>query len=430
MNLFITFHQNSRKLVNDFISIFNQKSKSNIIIDAITLGLYFLAILSIPLCSFRVGLNKITWALTILFLLFMILSLILFSKIEINKLSFSILIFIIWITICAIVNINLHNGIGLTPILLLLSTFIIYLFVTQNKQYRNLFMILILLAMSIFMLCYTYFYFDDLVSLNFKRLGENFGDINDIAICLGIGFSLYFYLIFNSNFNILKIIFEVIFLLMFGLCGLSTGSKIFILIIVVTSLFSIIKFMIRLHIKWYICILIIVSLIVVFVLILNLPAFATIKNRILEFLNPKEKDDSTDLRLQMFIDGFYMFLRRPLFGFGVSGYFTSSSIGGCWSHNNFSELLCSYGLIGFILFYIPYILVLKKKKEVFASNQNNLFIVLAIVFVCCMFSVALESQKIFAYSIPVFYSLYDESNIVLFDIKTCKIIRTHKIDKA
>lgn len=427
MNLFIKFHQDLRKIVNNFISIFSKKNKWNIVIDSIALVSYFLAILSIPLCSFRIGLNKITWVLTILFLLFMMLSIILFSKVQINKLSFSILLFIIWITICAMININLHNGIGFTPILLLLSTFIIYLFVSQNKQYRKLFMILILLAISIFMICYTYSYFDDLISLNFKRLGENFGDINDIAICFGIGFSLYFFLIFNSNFNVLKFIFEIMFLLMFGLCGLSTGSKIFILVIVVTSLFSIIKFMVRLHIKWYVCILIILSLIVVFVLILNLPAFGTIKNRVLEFLNPKEKDESTYLRFQMFIDGFYMFLRRPLFGFGISGYFTSSSIGGCWSHNNFSELLCSYGLIGFILFYIPYILVFKNKKQIFTSNQNNLFLVLSIAFICCMFSVALESQKIFAYSIPVFYSLYDQNNVVVFDIKRFKELKEKEI---
>ena len=421
MSFLKTFWKKSKQnLLDKFALLFESKSKLNITIDIIALLSFFAAFLSIPLCSFRAGLNKITWLFTIIFLMAMLISIILFGKIQIDKLSFSIILFVVWTAICTFVNIKLHDDIVFTPILLMIFTCLTYIFISQNKQYRDLFVTVVFLSILIFTLSYVIFYFDELKSLNFKRLGENFGDINDIAICFGIGFAICFSLIFNLKFNIIKVILLFITLLLLGLCGLSTGSKIFLLIICVTSLFTVIKFMNKKHLKWYFYILIILGLVLLFILIINLPAFETIKRRLLDFLNPKSGDQSTSLRLQMFIDGFYMFLRRPLFGFGSSGYFTSSSIGGCWSHNNFSELLCSYGLIGFILFYIPYFLAIRSKKENKNKYLNDVGSILMVTFICCMFTVALESQKVFAYSIPIFYSLYDSNPVVLFDIKKFK----------
>lgn len=421
MSFLKTLWQKSKQnLLDKFALLFESKNKLNIAIDIIALLSFFAAFLSIPLCSFRAGLNKITWLFTIIFLIAMLISTILFGKIQIDKLSFSILIFVVWILICTFININLHDEIVLTPALLSILTCAIYLFISQNRQYRNLSVHILFISAIVFMGCYIALYFNELKSLDFTRLGGYFGNINDIAIYFGLGFSICVSLIFNSKFNIFKFLCLFIFLLLFGLCGLSTGSKIFLLIICVTSLFTIIKFMNKKHLKWYFYILIILGLALLFILIINLPAFETIKSRLLDFLNPKSGDHSTSLRLQMFIDGFYMFLRRPLFGFGSSGYFTSSSIGGCWSHNNFSELLCSYGLIGFILFYIPYFLAIRSKKENKNKYLNDVGSILMVTFICCMFTAALESQKVFAYSIPIFYSLYDSNPVVLFDIKKFK----------
>ena len=409
-----------QNLIDKCSSLFGTKSKVNIVIDIVALIFFFAAFLSIPLCSFRTGLNKITWFFTIMFLLSMFISIVLFNKLEIDKLSASLMLFTIWIIICTLVNINLHSELVLTPVLLSISTCLIYMFLFQNKQYRELMISIVFVAAFVFMLFYVVFYFDELKSLNFKRLGNEFGNINDIAITFGIGFSICFSLIFNSKFNVFKFIALFVSLLLLSLCGLSTGSKIFILIICVTSLFTIIMFMRSKHLKWYFYVIIILGLSLLLVLVLSLPAFETIKNRLLVFLNPKSNDKSTSLRLQMFIDGFYMFLRRPLFGFGSSGYFTSSSIGGGWSHNNFSELLCSYGLIGFIVFYIPYILAIKSRRKNSTNYLNDVGSILMVTFICCMFAVALESQKVFAYSIPIFYSLYDSNPIVLLDIKKLK----------
>ena len=107
MSFLKAFWQKSKQnLLDKFALLFESKSKLNIAIDIIALLSFFAAFLSIPLCSFRAGLNKITWLFTIIFLIAMLISTILFGKIQIDKLSFSILLFVIWILICTFININ------------------------------------------------------------------------------------------------------------------------------------------------------------------------------------------------------------------------------------------------------------------------------------------------------------------------------------
>lgn len=415
------FYQNSiKKVLNKLTESFRDKSNVNKIVDICALMFFSLAFLSIPLCSFKVGLNKITWIFSILFLVLMTVSIILDGIITIDKISISLILFVIWITICLIVNINLHSKIVITPIFLSIVTFIIYTYLSRNKKYRNMYFNSLLYSLTIFMIVYIMTYYKELISLNFTRLGDKFGNINDIAISFGIGFSVCFSFILHSKFNILRFLILFALLFLFGFCGLSTGSKIFVLIITASMIFSIFVFMRTKKLKWYWYIISALIVFLVAIVVLNLPAFETMKERIFMFLNPKSKDKSTDIRFTMFVDGIYMFLRRPLFGFGISGFFSSSSFGNCWSHNNFSELLCSYGMIGFILFYIPYILVIKNIINGKSNKLNDFSSVIMIVFICCMFSVALESQKVFAYSIAIFYSLYESEQIELLNINKLK----------
>ena len=64
------FYQNSiKKVLNKLTESFRDKSNVNKIVDICALMFFSLAFLSIPLCSFKVGLNKITWIFSILFLL-------------------------------------------------------------------------------------------------------------------------------------------------------------------------------------------------------------------------------------------------------------------------------------------------------------------------------------------------------------------------
>lgn len=418
MNMLSKFCQRLKKnLINKCTQLFGKKTKLNVFIDMLALFSFFISFLSIPLFSFRAGLSKITWIFTMLFLLLMFISMFLFGKIQIDKISLSLLLFVIWMMICSLVSLNLHSDFYLTPVLLSIVTLIVYMFLYQNKQYRMLFMHLLFLAIILFTLYYVILYFDDLKSLDFNRLGGYFGNVNDAAIALGVGFSLCVYYMINSKFSFCRFILLLLLLLVFTFCGLSTGSKIFVLITICASVGSMIIFMRIKKARWYWYLISFICLVLIAFAILNIPAFRVIKDRLLSFISLNNKDNSTIIRFNMFIDGFYMFLRRPVFGFGIRAFYVSSSFGNGWSHNNFSELLCSYGLVGFVLFYIPYFLAIKSKcvTKKFINDPAN---ILMIIFICCMFSVALESQKIFAYSIPVFYTMYNSScPIELFQYK-------------
>jgi O-antigen ligase len=160
--------------------------------------------------------------------------------------------------------------------------------------------------------------------------------------------------------------------------------------------------------RFYISLIIVGVSIGIFVLLLNLPFFSTMKDRFLTMFSTltnksiegtNTSDMSTIGRIQMFQNGVEMFFRKPLFGYGVNGFFVSSSYGGSWSHNHFSETLCSFGLLGTILYHIPFYYSIKGFFDKNRSKNSNISLILICFFVMMMFSVALVSQKIFAYTI-------------------------------
>lgn len=57
-------------------------------------------------------------------------------------------------------------------------------------------------------------------------------------------------------------------------------------------------------------------------------------------------DDQEDLMVK----GIELFLQRPLFGWGVSGFATASGTG-FYSHSNYVELLADFGIVGTLLYY-------------------------------------------------------------------------------
>lgn len=107
---------------------------------------------------------------------------------------------------------------------------------------------------------------------------------------------------------------------------------------------------------FFICV-IVISLIVVAVR--TLPVFATISMRMDSIVNSLVGDKAADVtdqnRMKMVREGLEAFYSSPLFGKGTGH---SSNLFGAYSHNNFVELLMNYGIIGFGLYYIPYLILI------------------------------------------------------------------------
>ncbi len=91
-------------------------------------------------------------------------------------------------------------------------------------------------------------------------------------------------------------------------------------------------------------------------------------------------------RFELFANGVYFFIRSPILGHGENAYTElNSAVFGInmYSHNTYVELLTNLGLVGFLLYYIPYfktIMALRKASR--KRTKDNL------AFLFCAFMLA------------------------------------------
>lgn len=127
--------------------------------------------------------------------------------------------------------------------------------------------------------------------------------------------------------------------------------------------------------KFLLIVLLVVAIIVALNLLKNIPAFSTIFTRfelLFEGLLQGGSSYHTDeTRADMISVGLAAFWERPIFGNGT-GY--SYRLFSTYSHNNYVELLMNYGLIGFLIYYVPYAILLVrlwrrvKQQDVYAMH--------------------------------------------------------------
>lgn len=369
-----------------------------------------LLIFSIPVFSYQSRLYLITWALTVLLVGIVFVDIIFIKKkFFVDIVILSLLCFCLFAVISS--ALNRFKGFGFTPLFLCVLATFVYHFLKQNKDLRieHIF-IVSLIGLSAFLLVFIVVYREKLLHFDFSsRLGGDFGDENDIAIANALGFTLSFYFLLFDKKVFVKIL-SAILAVLFGLCGLASGSKIFILLAAVIFMFLIAYKNGRKRL-WLTILMLCVFLLII-ILIFSMPQFSTIKERCLSFIatltgisfgNVDGNDLSTIFRMNMFRNGLQMFLRKPLFGFGIDGFSVYGGMNEGWSHNHFSESLCDFGILGTIAFHIPMIaslFLLKKKSS--ATRLKPLLIML--FFIVCMSSVALFSAKLFSLFSPVMYA--------------------------
>lgn len=370
--------------------------------------------LSIPLFSLVGRFSFITWVLTGLMAILIILNLLFFKPIRVTTVSLSLVMFCVFAMLST-------AGSGFktflsTPLLNTLLILLLYTyFISQNSKQKKICLSSLFLSLIIFLLIFCISIIPDLKAGNITRLGGKFGDENDIAVILSLGaaFSLFYFLKYKKWY--IKTI-NGLLMLIFSASSFTTGSKIAIVLLLLVS-FAIIF----LHFgrkKWYISIIIVAIVILTLVGLLQLSIFKLFKDRILDMLyslvgkqygvNP---DSSTIGRTEMFINGLSLFLRRPLFGYGFNGYHVFSTHHSGWSHNHFSETLCNYGLIGTFFYHVPFVLSLKNKKD-----KNEFCYIGTIFFIVSMLSIALFKEKMFAFSAGLFFSNAKSTTLIEYNI--------------
>jgi len=94
-------------------------------------------------------------------------------------------------------------------------------------------------------------------------------------------------------------------------------------------------------------------------------------------------EESTNIRLDMIQEGWALFLQKPLFGWGL-GAFTVLSKWNMYSHNNYTELLVSVGLIGTIAYYFLYVYLIVKGLQLLKTGKERSYYILAISILVAM----------------------------------------------
>lgn len=376
----------------------------------IILTLFALTIYSIPTFSFIYGFSFITWGLTIALFVLIVLKIIFIDKIiQVDYISCSIILFVVLSVISS--ALNGFVNFSFTSIFMSISTFIVYTFLLNNKKSTRNFIMVTYIASVMFLVTFIISNFNSLIHFDFERLGGEFGNVNDVAIFIGICTAISIYYSFFGKTIFLKI-FAALILVVSAYCGLSTGARILIFTTIFCFFTTIICFFGKK--RWYFSIMFVGIFAIALILIFSLPTFYSLKIRLLSMFSsifgingdqPTYVDHSSINRVHMFFNGLEMMMRKPLFGYGFHGFHNYSSFGEIWSHNNFSETLVCFGLLGTICYFYPFVVSLKRSVLQLKYSKNiTLLFVLFVFYFICMFSFAFDVQKLFSFTAGILYA--------------------------
>ncbi len=309
----------------------------------------FLYMFSLPSFSGRSGWNYIPYGLMALLMVVVFLYTFLYSKFEFKWYLLFLPLFCAWALIGTIFYSHQFRD-WLTLPLLTITFFVFYYAFKAINDFKRSFLIIMcaLLAFCVYFLC---IYYEDL--LNFAdfssfRLGFYFDNVNAIAGYMSLGFAIALYFLFCSKRNIFYI--YLIPLVVFAIIGISTGSRTFlvdILLLVVGAL------IIRFKDHKVALVISLVCLIVALVVLINLPFLSTMKSRLTAMFSTlfgSGSEGSTTTRILWQIYGVTLSSGNLIIGYGADGFAIASGVG-TYTHGNYAEVICDFGIVGFLIYY-------------------------------------------------------------------------------
>ena len=210
-----------------------------------------------------------------------------------------------------------------------------------------------------------------------NRLGSGINNVNAIAHGLVAGTISMLTLGFFYNRKLL------FFLIPLVLCCLAAGSRTATLSLIAGVLLIIyfyIKSINNESTRVSRAIIVVIIIIAIWAILRNLPG---VRDVIIRFENSISiltgkgshlKESSTETRLDYINKGWQQFLKSPIWGNGIgcAGYAINEEHYVTYLHNNYMEMLASGGIIGFLLFYTPYFMLLNTfRKRIFVLHEKN-----------------------------------------------------------
>lgn len=126
-----------------------------------------------------------------------------------------------------------------------------------------------------------------------------------------------------------------------------------------------------------------------------------------------DADHSSKERIQLLIDGFELFQNAPIFGIGLDNF---RHFLGLYAHNTYLELLVDLGIIGFIIYYAIYIIIIKQILKMENSNLKKLLITMILILLVMDFTTVTYFNKLIIFILLyIFYIAEKNKKILLKD---------------
>lgn len=299
--------------------------------------------------------------------------------------------------------------IGWTTLLLMLITLVVFYYAFVAINNNKIILIALLAAFLVFAFYFAYVYRDKIIHLQLSsdRIDIYFDNQNTIGFYFAIAYALSLFcgLFYKRKLELLYLIPAALFLFL----GLFTGSRAFLVSVVIGS---IVIMYLKLRNHKIIFLIALGCLIGLLFVLINISTFAFLKDQFdrtlytLFGIGNSKVDTSTVQRAVWPGYAFYLGGRNLIFGYGVNGFSIYSGVG-TYSHNNFAEVLCNFGIIGFVLFnaclIIPFLLSFKPKSK-------DLYLVSILFFVYVfrsLFGVVYYSKETYLVLALIFYLTRD-----------------------
>lgn len=212
------------------------------------------------------------------------------------------------------------------------------------------------------------------------RIGDRLSNTNEIGWYAAFGTIISIFMLAHKNISFFWKAVCIVEIVLGTIVTFLSGSKMALIIlvsgaIVIFMISSIQAQTVKRSLKY-----IIIGILTIFVLnylLDNVEAFHSIKERLDVYLGTiggTNVGDSSEIERAQYIKiGLDVFSDHILFGAGTA---SSSYYIGVYSHNNFVEVLMNSGLIGFILFYFPYVRLLWENIRGLHHQKENHYYIL------------------------------------------------------
>ena len=219
------------------------------------------------------------------------------------------------------------------------------------------------------------------------RIGSEINDnVNVVAFCLGFLYTIIFW-----SYTTEKKLWKLLLVVILVAISFFTGSKKTIVILLMNLIMYLLLEKGKVN-KWF---KVFFALVIIANLIFNIEPLYNVIGRRLEnmYYTISDKNEtlvysySTNVREKMITEGFNLFKENPIIGGGWGFFATRTHYGFNYSHNNYIEILCSFGLVGFIIYYMYHLKILKasiisiRKKSYYYKESilSLVFIIMTLI---------------------------------------------------